>query len=464
MTGAHDASASLLAMITAHTGFTLAGARGACAREAIRDEMARAGIADLGSYLARLTADASALEELTAAILVGETYFLREPEQWRLVRDTILPEIVERQGPGHVIRCWSAGCASGEEAYSLAIVLREAELLARSDLVGTDLSPRALAQAREARYTAWSLRAVPAGYIERWFHRAGDGHALDAAIRDRVAFRQLNLVTDRYPSPESGIGQHDLILCRNVLLYFDRQLRARVVGKLHAALAPGGWLICGSSDPSPLPDAPLEPVVTAHGMVYRRPLAPEPDASSPGLPGLPAPDDGDPGLAWAEPGVAGVAAWPGEDAGAVRSGSPSAAAAATEQPRGDAPWPAQRHAELDPGRHYSRAMALVDGGRYHEAVIAIRNVLYLDRTLAVAHFTLGVLLERIGDLAKAWRCYRNAAAAAARRRLDEAAPLGSGETHRTIAIAARRRADQIAARSDRPDRPERPDRPDRAGS
>lgn len=439
--GLEDAAAEVLQLLARHTGFALVGSRGERARAAVHAAMSRAGIADGSAFLQRVQADSVVFEDLIAGIVVGETYFQREPGQWALVRDTILPEIVRRREPSHVVRCWSAGCASGEEAYSLAILLDDAGLAHRSRVVGTDISRAALTRARQAAYTAWSLRTSSSAFVERWFHRNSGRYVLDPGIRTRVTFEYLNLVADAFPSTSSRIGEQDLILCRNVLLYFDRETIARVVSKLFSSLAPGGWLVCGASDPSPTAYAPFQAEVRPEGIVYRRPLVvdllepalhdavasiPEIRTESP----EPVPDrDAGPLLERAFAGAIRAAATT-EGLASAERGAPAAAA-------GD---------PLDPEAHYVRGMRLVEQGRIEEALAAIRRVLYLDRTLAAAHFTLGVLLERVGDVRRAGRSYRNAARVAAARPPDEPAPLSEGESHHTIALAARERVRRLAAR------------------
>jgi chemotaxis protein methyltransferase CheR len=342
-----------------------------------------------------------------------------------------------------VIRCWSAGCASGEEAYSLAIVLAEAGLGDRARVVGTDLSAAALARARAATYGAWSLRTASRAFIDRWLRRSGDSHVVVDEIRGRVEFASLNLVTDGYPSPGSGIGMQDLILCRNVLLYFDRETTMRVVQKLHEALAPGGWLVCGSSDPSPTLYAPFRAIHTCDGVAYQRSLGNE--VVVPGPPPIDvaiAAPRSPPREAETE---AEAAAHRGGPLDRAARGARRHAAARTAARAAREAAAAAERSPLDPTLHYTEAMVLVDRGRLDAAQAALRRAIYLDRSLAVAHFALGAVLERLGEPSRAARSYRNAAAVAAHRPADEPAPLADGESHRAIAAAARARAERLTA-------------------
>ena len=444
--GANDASAALLGMLARHTGFALSGDRGRRALAAIGEAMARREITDGLAYLRLVQRDPDAFDSLVGEILVGETYFQREPQQWTVLRETIFPDIARRCSRSHVIRCWSAGCASGEEAYSLAIALAEAGLADRARVLGTDISGGALARAREATYGAWSLRTASPEFTERWLRRSGDRHVVVDEVRARVEFACHNLVGDDPPSASPGLGVQDLILCRNVLLYFDHETTARVVQRLHAALAPGGWLVCGSSDPSPALYAPLRVVLTAAGLAYQRPLEDEVARPAPHAEG-PAVD-----VAGLDAAVATAGGRHGPpdrppdrplDRSARGARHRTARTAARALAAREAAAAADR-SSLDPEVHYVRAMLLVELGRLDDAQGALRRAIYLDRDLAVAHFALGAVLERLGQPSRAARSYRNAAASAARRPPDEPAAFAEGESHRAIAAAAGARAQRLA--------------------
>jgi chemotaxis protein methyltransferase CheR len=183
----------------------------------VRRTMARAGFDEAGRYLDFLCGNAPAFEDLAAELTVGETYFFRDPAQLDFVRREALPDIRRRTGDGHPLRVWSAGCASGEEAYSLAILLDEAG--DDAPVFASDLSRASLAKARAAVYGPWSLRGVDAAVVRRHFRPRDGRHVLDERIRRRVSFMPLNLAADGYPSLAGPWGM-DLILCRNVLMYF----------------------------------------------------------------------------------------------------------------------------------------------------------------------------------------------------------------------------------------------------
>jgi len=438
------ALAELTELLARRTGFVLSLERGPDAESAIRRAMARAGVTEIDRYRELLEAGTLSIDDAIAELVIGETYFMREPDQFAVIRGEVIPEIVARRGDRHVIRCWSAGCATGEEPYSLAIAFDELGLGDRADIRGTDISQVALARARRGVYTSWALRAADAAFLDRWFHRDGKQFALADAIRARVRFSALNLAHDDYPSAASGIGVEDLILCRNVLLYLDPATIERVARRLHASLADGGWLVCGSSDPQLGGSAPFSPVVTRHGVFYRRLR----ESSAP----LPVIDPARPDDNLAEARHALDTHEPAEAVGRLRgrrdvpawlvrlrarAASAGSLAAAAESAQAVLEHPLA--AEL----HLLRAMLLADAGRTDDALAAIRRVLYLDRSLAIAQFTLGALLERTGDVAGAGRAYRNAADVAGAAAPDAPLPLGDGAHCGELAEAARRACERV---------------------
>ncbi len=213
---------------------------------------------------------------------VGETKFFRDPEHFEFIRRLVLPDVARRRGSDHVVRVWSAGCATGEEAYTLAIVLQEVGLADRSFILATDISRRSLEAARRARYRSWTLRGVDPELKKRYLPqvpqfevgRRDAEFVLSSRLRDRVDFEYLNLTIDPYPSLENGTWGMDLIMCRGVLMSLDEHTLRHVVESLGRCLADGGWLMLGPSDP-PIPHGgPLDAVVTAAGVFYRRAAAP----------------------------------------------------------------------------------------------------------------------------------------------------------------------------------------------
>jgi chemotaxis protein methyltransferase CheR len=198
-------------------------------------ERAKALGVDEQDYVARLDDDAVELGRLVELLRVGETRFFRHQAQLDALAARVLPQL---RAP---VAAWSAGCATGEEAWTLAILLAERGL--QFTLTASDLSPAALHKARRGAYPAARIEAdVPAPLVARYFRRVGDERVLNDRLRPHVRFVEHNLLSPLQPQAL------DLVLCRNVLIYFDEQKRAQVVQKLIRALSPNGWLLVGYSE------------------------------------------------------------------------------------------------------------------------------------------------------------------------------------------------------------------------
>jgi chemotaxis protein methyltransferase CheR len=202
----------------------------------------------------------AARASLISTFAIGETTFMRHPEHFAAVR-AILPELCKERALSPV-RVWSAGCASGEEAYSLAATLASAG--AACEVIGWDVNPEAIARARMGEYRPWSLRGVEVQATEGWLAPAPSGVRVEGWLRDRISFEVGNLHRDDFP------GQLDLIFCRNVLLYFRREAAARVLVRMAESLRPGGALFLGHYDPPPPPEADLEPQTLDGTLFYRK--------------------------------------------------------------------------------------------------------------------------------------------------------------------------------------------------
>jgi len=237
----------------------------------------------LGRVVAR---DPSTLEALAEALTIGETYFLRHPEHFHIVRERALPEAMQRRGGGR-IRMWSAGCSSGEEAYSLAITALErlgAVATACVQVIATDINPKFLARARAGRYGVWSFRDVPAEVQRRWFTKDGPTWRISPEVQRLVRFEHLNMGAAGAAQLGAAWPEDlDVIFCRNVLIYFDEDARAALLDRLARSLAPGGRLILGPSDAPPLELPGLTPRRDEGVSVYQNAEG----ASSPPAPPLP---------------------------------------------------------------------------------------------------------------------------------------------------------------------------------
>lgn len=166
----------------------------------IRQLMKRAGVDDLTEYQSALRQRPRVLEDLVDQLTISETYFFREHQHFEFVRQQVIPDIRSRKGQAHSIAAWSAGCASGEEAYSLAIVFRQELVSPRATILATDLSTAALEKARQAVFRPWSFRGNASSAMRGYVTESGDQYTLRKDIKDQVRFERLNLAASTYPS------------------------------------------------------------------------------------------------------------------------------------------------------------------------------------------------------------------------------------------------------------------------
>ena len=362
------------------------------------------------SLLLRLAdGDRAAVAELAAELTIGETYFFRHPHHFDFLRET-LRKLAQGRDAGDPIRLWSAGCSSGEEAYSMAIAALEAlgpHAQGTVEILGTDLNPVCLARAAEATYGEWSFRNVPPEVCERWFERDGARLRVAAGPRSMVRFTSRNLL-DGPPAPlppyawSRGV---DVIFCRNVLIYFDPAATEHVTAALALALAPGGVLIPGPSDP--LLRSPYLVVSTTSGLItYQRPQK-EPmvlaaPLAAPRLARVPAPPISAPQrTAKPIPVAAAEVGSPIDRARRLADGGDSASARAIV----DAALAAN---PLQPEAYALRAiLAQADGDHASAAVDADRAIL-LQSSFAFAHLIAASSRAQLGERTTARRHLRNA--------------------------------------------------------
>jgi chemotaxis protein methyltransferase CheR len=268
MSGWSSAQFSALArLVTERAGLAFPESRIVSAEAGIRRAMKRQGVCDAERYVELVATSPQAFATLLTEVTVGETYFFRQRAHFDLIRAQMLPDLFLRDGARHRVRIWSAGCSSGEEPYSLAIMLTEANVSAQ--ILATDVSEGALARARAGVYRRWSLRECRAADVARALHQRGERWIIDERYRDAITFANHNLVGSDYPPSGSPPNGFDLILCRNVLIYFDEQTIAHVTAGLVSSLDEGGWLLTGPHDP-----LLVHPALTAEPrgdcVVYRR--------------------------------------------------------------------------------------------------------------------------------------------------------------------------------------------------
>lgn len=228
------------------------------------------------AWLATLPDESPEWSRLASSLTVGETYFFRDRACMDALEQQILPALIEaRRSAGFFrLRCWSAGCATGAEPYSLAILLKQ--LLPDHPkwaltILATDINPTALESAQLGVYSDWALRETPQGIRDCYFRRRGkDTFELDPAIRQMVTFAPLNLAKDSFPALMTNTGAMDLIICRNVLMYFTGNVQRATVARLQEALVTEGWLIVSPAETSTELFRPLIPVNLPGAIFYRK--------------------------------------------------------------------------------------------------------------------------------------------------------------------------------------------------
>jgi len=237
---------------------------------------ARLPLHDLTSYrdYARvLQFGAQAEAELNAALDLltsGETYFFRHKEQLALLSRQILPTLAEANAASRRLSVWSAGCSSGEEVYTAAILLHESGLFNGWNVrvVGHDLSPERIEHARQGCYFQGAFRSTDERIKKTYFHESGRIWQVHENIRRLCQFSQGNLLGRNH---DSFMGRVDLILCRNVLIYLDERARARVIENLYERLVPGGFLLLGHSESLKFMETQPELISLEQDLAFRKP-------------------------------------------------------------------------------------------------------------------------------------------------------------------------------------------------
>ena len=245
--------------------------------QGVRHAFAASTCTDLDAYYRRLLDSHDGgveMDRLVNALTINETYFFRDSGQFDALYGRVLPQIIERRRPLRTMRIWSAGCASGEEPYSIAMMLRD--LLPDVDdwsitILGTDVNTEALDRARKASYSEWSFREERAKMVRpRFFREQGKQYELIPDVRRMVTFSWLNLAEGEYPAYETNTTFMDLILCRNVTIYFTQPVINRVTDQLREALVDGGWLVVGHSESSPITYRRFQAHTFPHAVLYQR--------------------------------------------------------------------------------------------------------------------------------------------------------------------------------------------------
>jgi two-component system, chemotaxis family, CheB/CheR fusion protein len=236
----------LLEFLRDERGFDYTGYRRPTLTRRFEKRMQEVGADDWGAYRAYLTEHPEEYVELFNTILINVTGFFRDTETWEVVAEEVIPRVLESKPAEAPLRVWSAGCASGEEPYTVAMLLAEAlgedAFRRRVKIYATDVDDEALAEARDANYTAKQLDKVPPELRERYFHQANHGFAFRNDLRRAVVFGRNDLHRD------PPISRVDLLVSRNTLMYFGPELQQRILASFYFALNRGGFLVVGKAE------------------------------------------------------------------------------------------------------------------------------------------------------------------------------------------------------------------------
>ena len=211
------------------------------------------------------------LEEAIEALTTKETYFFRQEYQLRAFQNELLPRLARTNAASRQVSVWSAGCSTGEEAYTIAILMLESGALYNWDMrvIGSDLSRNSVATARRGVYRGASFRTLSDEALNRYFIPAESGYQIVDSVRRMCHFGQLNLLDTLRAS---NVGRVDVIFCRNVLIYFDEETKKRVIDTLYQRLVPGGYLLLGHSESLLNVSTAFELVHLKEDLVYRKPV------------------------------------------------------------------------------------------------------------------------------------------------------------------------------------------------
>jgi chemotaxis protein methyltransferase CheR len=451
---------------------------------ALGERIPRTEFTDVTPYLDHVMSPDGVEERqhLLDEVTIPETYFFRNPPQIRALGRQVLPELVRANAESKRLVIWSAGCSTGEEPYTVAMLLLELIPDIRDwdvRIIATDVSQRALSAARRGRYGQRSVQLADAERVGRFFDFENGDYVVKPEVRALVSFRHHNLVTD--PSPFFN-REIDLVLCRNVTIYFNRETTRGLMDRFHRSLTDGGYLFLGHAETLwQITDA-FRLVTLGDAFVYRRIDPPKVERRI-GLGTLKA-------FGWragAGPGPveAPEPSVPQQSPPFVPPANPARLLSRLQipvrepQPVIPAPGPAaplvdylpslQRvHAELAAGRyllaaemaeslaahepllaeaHYLRGMALCNQGRDRDALESLRKAVYLDANAGFAHFLLAGALARLGEDAAAAQSYRAAAETLGRRAGDAVAAELGGRSIAELIVLCRSLAGSVEERS-----------------
>ncbi|WP_051822189.1 CheR family methyltransferase [Desulfonatronum thiodismutans] len=258
MQGIGPSLEQILAYLLENRGIDFSGYHPAMLERRVKQRLRVAGCGDMAGYCIYLLNTPGEIDNLLDAITINVSRFFRDTLTFELIADQILPTLArEKMNRNEAsLRIWSAGCARGEEPYSMAILIRELRdkegWPENVHFFATDIDPKVLDAADKAQYTLESLKNVKFKLLSKYFSRHGDLFTLNPEIREMVTFSRYDLLDKvRGVPPESVFGDFDLVLCRNVLIYFNLHYQAGIFERLYHALSPRGFLVLGMVEKPP---------------------------------------------------------------------------------------------------------------------------------------------------------------------------------------------------------------------
>ena len=399
----------LKAFVLESTGLTYYTDKDVDLARRVTRRLSMVGAPDCASYLDILRdplRGPSELDLLIEEVTIGETYFFRHPEHFDALRDQVFPNLIARNRATRRLRIWCAGCADGPEPYSLAILLKRD--MARQltgwevTILGTDINRRCLARAREGKFEPWALRSTPEDLKRNCFRTEGRSWSLAPEYKEWVSFQYHNLVEHSFPSLVNNLCSFDLIVCRNVTIYFEPDLTQRVIRQFRDCLVPGAWLLVGPSEPNMTYFSSFVAVNAPGVTLYQKPASP------------PVADGAEAfNIASLQPQPPILIA---EVPMRLASESVPPTLADVRRNADQGAWEsAARYCEqllktdnLNSIVHFYQALVLEQMGRHDEAERALHRAIYLDRQSVLAHYYLGLFLQSRGDRRQAERSFENA--------------------------------------------------------
>lgn len=449
------------AAVIGATGLAYYADKDAALAERINRRLSDKPTLGLAAYLAQLAGEGPTGPEYQALInelTVGETFFFRYAEQFEALCAVAIPECLRRNRESRLLRIWSAGCSIGPEAYTLEILLKRhfAEQLRdwQVSIVGTDLNASFIETARRGVYGNWAVRGLDPAVLAECFDRQGDQWAVKPRFREWTNFSVFNLVEGPLPNYPRGLGALDVVLCRNVMIYFDEPTRTRLLDNLHEVLVPNGWLVVGHAETGQQVNSLFTPVPVPGATIYRKPrpgcapAAALPAALPVFTPAIPAePKPAEPRPAAPKPTKTHSA--PTDPAARRRAtaAKPALTPLPAPQPQASSPAtpPSVAASDGDRAAALDACIALAERNRLDplvhfrlglleeelgvgDPIAAFKRALYLDSDFALADYHLALAYWRRGKLAPAQRHFRNARATVATHDATELVAEGGGLT------------------------------------